>query len=206
MKGQNGIHVHCVGKKCRNSLNLESSIHQNIPELVALKKIPKTTREPGKPLDKNQLARLAIINKCRKQSNHINNINVENPEAFFPSRRPTRSKYISEYAPCPKCSGWYSNSGLRKHAKICLKKSFKHSRALTSLSRQCVGDFHKAASTELMKELSDLTNDEVSKVIRHDEALIVYGNILSTRNQFTNHLGYLVRQKLRRLGRLLLAV
>ena len=126
-----------------------------------MKDIPTWERERGKLLTENQLKRLAIIDKYRKLSNHSNNINVKNAEAFVPCRWPNGFKIISEYRPCPKCKDWYSKSGIRKHVRKCTNKFFKRSHAIDSMSKLCVGNFHKVANEKLIMELSDLNADEV---------------------------------------------
>lgn len=126
---------------------------------------------------------------------------------FLSVRRPNQNIHRNrkDYLICPNCYGYYSKYSRRQHVKKC-NPNFKGSRTVTILGRKIEGKFHQDASKK-MKEiiLPVLKDDAISSIVHTDRLIIRCGNVWAERyrNQWEP---YMVRQKLRLLGRLFIAV
>lgn len=134
------------------------------------------------------------------------------------SRLPESPKEATDFTPCPDCGGYYAKTSLRHHYSKCLHKKDKNSvgqgsnssesgdkstRSLMARARAAEGRIHHIANEKLRKFIFPvLRDDTITRGIRFDWLLIIYGNKLSIKYPAFYHES-MIRSKLRLAGRLL---
>lgn len=162
-------------------------------------------------LSKGCAERLHKITNIRKEGNFIFNTTKEyNRGRMITMRRPTKSTKQNgvNFVNCPYCNGFYSRNNLRHHAEQCNNndKKTSFSRNILQNARRILGRYHPEASKRMRIEiLPVLQEDEISKAIRYDRAIILYRNSMC-KSQIHQHQNIYIRGHLRLLGRLALAL
>lgn len=152
--------------------------------------------------------RRKIIDSIRKKGTFEYNTNsVYNHGNLIVSRRPScpEKKDISYYRVCPNCKGHYSKFAIRKHYSKCIPKHVKGDRSVNIMGKLISGQIHFKASETLRTVFSLLREDDVTKVIRYDELIIIYGNTLCQKYRLP-HYHKMIRARLRLIGRFLLEI
>lgn len=142
----------------------------------------------------------------RKESNFIYNTSSQfNTGELIVSRRPSRAnKPASKFACCPKCKGYYTKNNIRHHFQDCNKESI--GRQVLILGRKVQGRIHSKASDTVRKIIFPiLRDDNVCRVIRYDELIILRANKLCRKFRNQRHHD-MIRAELRLLGRYLISI
>lgn len=133
-------------------------------------------------LPKNNLERKEIINNLRKKGNFMFNTDIEiNNGELLVSRRPNENinKTATDFAPCPKCCGYFAKHTLRHHVRKCSKKDFRKNKIIMTMSRKVARRIHQRANELLRNVVFPIMRDDtVTRIVRYDELLIIYGSKL----------------------------
>lgn len=164
-------------------------------------------------LPKGCTERLHKIACIRKEGNFIFNSNSDfNHGKMTTVRRPTQKtkQNGTNFVNCPHCNGYYTRNNVRHHIKQCSNnennENSNSSRTILQTARRIVGRYHSEASRKMRIEiLPILRDDEVTKAIRYDRGIILYGNSMC-KNQVHQHQHNYIRGHLRLLGLLLLTL
>lgn len=161
-------------------------------------------------LPKGCAERLHKIASIRKEGNFIFNATKEyNHGRMITVRRPTQQEKRSgiNFVNCPYCNGFYARNNLRHHVQQCNRSErSSSSRTILQNARRAIGRYHPEASRRMRVEiLPILQEDEITKAIRYDRAIILYGNSMC-KSQIHQHQTTYIRGHLRLLGRLVLAL
>lgn len=150
------------------------------------------------------------IASIRKEGNFIFNATKEyNHGRLITVRRPTQEtkQNGTNFVNCPYCNGFYTRNNLRYHVQQCNKnKTSKSSRRILQDARRALGRYNPEASRRMRVEiLPVLQEDKITKAIRYDRAIILYGNNMC-KSQVHEHQNNYIRAHLHLLGRLVLAL
>lgn len=152
------------------------------------------------------LERKTIIATIRKKSSFVHNTRSRyNTGELIVSRRPTKAnKPASHFTCCPKCKGYYTKNNIRHHFSDCNKKSI--GRRILVLGRKVQARIHNKASDVVKNVIFPiLRDDDVSRVIRYDELVILRANKLCRKFRNQRHHD-MIRAELRLLGRYLISM
>lgn len=115
----------------------------------------------------------------------------------------------TNFVNCPYCNGFYTRNNFRHHVQQCNEnknEKLSSSRRILQNARRALSRYHPEASRKMRIEiLPILQEDEVTKAIRYDRAIILYGNNIC-KSQVHQHQNTYIRGHLRFLGRLVLAL
>ncbi|XP_066600010.1 uncharacterized protein [Prorops nasuta] len=160
-------------------------------------------------IPKGRLERKSLISTIRKRGQfHFNTNSDINTGELKVLRRPNKNckKNATDFSTCPQCTGMYSKSAIRHHYRRCSKKNSKQSRTVLSKSRKVTGRIHEIACPVLRKRVfPTMRDDDTTRTIRYDELCIIFGNKLCEKYR-DPHFYDMIRQKLRQLGRFLIAL
>ncbi|XP_029178241.1 uncharacterized protein LOC114946029 [Nylanderia fulva] len=152
------------------------------------------------------------IASIRKKGNFIFNATKDyNHGKLITVRRPTKEtkRNGTNFVNCPYCNGFYAQNNLRHHVQQCKdnkNSSSSSSRQILQNARRVLGRYHPETSRRMRVEiLPVLQEDEISKAIRYDRAIILYGNNMC-KSQVHQHQNNYIRAHLRLLGRFVLAL
>lgn len=123
-------------------------------------------------------------------------------------RRPTQKtkQNGTNFVNCPYCNGFYARNNLRHHVQQCNKDENSSARTTLQNARRALGRYHSETSRRMRVEiLPILQEDEITKAIRYDRAIILYGNNMC-KSHVHEHQNNYIRAHLRLLGRLVLAL
>lgn len=152
-----------------------------------------------------------LLDKLRKRGDyffnntfkHENQSDILCRETLKDSHKTLREKNV----PCPQCLGYYSKLSIRHHIKNCMpKRNEKKKLNIQAECRKLLNNIHEKASEDLkLRVFPYFNDDEVSNVIRYDEAVITYGNYMCRKYTAEHHASQ-IRSNLRAFGRLILAL
>lgn len=189
--------VFCHTLQSKIARHLENK-HHNEDQVKDFLNLPKGCTE--------RLHKIAII---RKEGNFIFNATKEyNHGKMITVRRPTQKtkQNGTNFVNCCYCNGFYARNNLRHHAQQCNENEKSSSRNILQNARRALGRYHPETSRKMRIEiLPVLQEDEITKAIRYDRAIILYGNSMCKR-QVHQHQNIYIRGHLRLLGRLVLAL
>ncbi|XP_071652343.1 uncharacterized protein [Temnothorax longispinosus] len=175
-----------------------ATVHRNEPEIKKFLDLPP-----------NNLERKRIIETIRRNGNFVYNTNSNvNDGKLIVYRRPQKNKEkgAKGYTACGKCKGFFVKSSIRRHFRKCTGHSSKQTRSVLVMGRTIVGRINPIAEETLRKVVFPaLREDEITRMIRYDELIIMFGNRLCRkyRKQYQHKL---IRSHLRYLGRFLKAM
>ncbi|XP_074035965.1 uncharacterized protein isoform X2 [Leptinotarsa decemlineata] len=165
----------------------------------------------------NDVQKFSILPKGCSERKHLidiirkrgcfeyNNNEAYNNGNLIVARRSKHLKERNEYKLCPHCKGFFSKFTIRKHYPKCIPKYIKGDRSINIMGKILNDDIHSAASPMLRKIFVTLREDEVKRVIRYDNLVITFGNMLCEKYRL-QHLHKMIRAKLRLVGRFLLEI
>ncbi|XP_067217009.1 uncharacterized protein [Linepithema humile] len=173
-------------------------VHRNEPEVKKFAMLSKGNPERRK-----------IIDIIRKNGNFKFNTNSEvNNGKLIVCRRPNEkyNKSATDFIACGKCKGFFTKQTIRHHSRKCLKKDFSKNKCIMIMGRRITCRIHHLASETLAKTVFPvMREDEVTRIIRYDELIILYANKLCIKYT-AQHQHDMIRARLRLLGRFLLAL
>ncbi|KYM98504.1 hypothetical protein ALC62_10782, partial [Cyphomyrmex costatus] len=174
-----------------------------------LERVPKNEKDVEKftSLPKGNKERQKIIGFVRRRGNHLFNTDpAHNKGELIVCRRPTesRKKTARDFICCAGCKGYFTKNNILHHFKECTQKPV--GRYVKVLGRKIQGRIHKSANSILRNIVFPiLREDDVTRLIRYDELLIIYGNKLCAKYNL-QHQQDMIRSRLRLLGRFLQAL
>lgn len=128
---------------------------------------------------KGSSKRKSIIDNLRKQGDFIHNVNPEFNSGILISSRQRQAKYnntAEDYICCQNCKGFYT---IRFHSYKCNSTSQKGIRNQMIAGRRITGYIHRKADPILRPIVFPVLNDDdISRSIKYDELIILYGNKL----------------------------
>lgn len=102
---------------------------------------------------------------------------------------------------CAGCKGFFTKNNIRHHFKQCIQKTV--GRSVKILGRKVEGRIHQCANSILRNIVFPvLREDDITRLIRYDELLIIYGNKLCVKCKY-QHQQDMIRSRLRLLGQFL---
>lgn len=120
-------------------------------------------------------------------------------------RAPQSTKTANDFTNCPKYNMTLSAAEFRFHATSCMKISGKFCRNLVQLGKDYIKKCSPLACEALkIKVLFRMRNDTITRGLKYDDLIIVYGNELVYHLRKDHHRGNISNQ-LRRLERLKIA-
>lgn len=161
-------------------------------------------------LHPNNLERKKIIETIRRNGNFFYNTNNNvNDGKLIVVRRPQKNKQkdAKDYTACAKCKGFFFvKSSIRCHFQQCAGYNSKQTRSVLVMGRAIIGRINPIAEETLRKVVFPaLREDEITRIIRYDELIIMFGNRLC--RKYRKQYQYkLIRSHLRYLGRFLKAM
>lgn len=161
------------------------TVHCDQPEVKLFSSLPKRHEERRK-----------LIENLRKQGNFKFNTCVKiNTGHLIVTRRPAANSRntATDFVACSKCKGFFAKSAIRHHILKC-GKAKKH-----------ISRFHHLANETFKSVFLVMRNDDVTRVLRYDDLLIIYGNKLCIKYK-AQHQHDMMRARLRLLGRFLLTI
>lgn len=186
---------YCKKLQCKIARHLET-VHSNEEEVRKFSILPKGSSERKK-----------IIETIRRNGNFQFNTKKEiNNGELIVCRRPNKNwhRTASDFLPCAKCKGFFSKTSLRHHFRRCTGRNSKHSKSIMVLGRTIVARTHETANKILRTIVFPvLRDDEVTRTIRYDQLIILYGNKLCLKYRL-QHQHDMIRARLRLLGRYLI--
>ncbi|XP_077260680.1 uncharacterized protein LOC143896600 isoform X2 [Temnothorax americanus] len=186
--------MYCKKLQTKFARHLET-VHKNEKEVKKFILLPK-----------GNLERKAIIDSIRKENNFIYNTSSQfNTGDLIVSRRPSKAnKPATDFTCCPKCKGYFTKNNVRHHFQICNQRSI--GKKVLMLGRKVQARIHSKASDVLRKVIFPiLREDDVSRVIRYDELVILHANKLCRKFRNQRHHD-MIRAELRLLGRFLISI
>ena len=158
-----------------------------------------------------QQSRKNIIDSLRSKGNFNHNTMVLNQGygELIVKRCPPSVTMYTEYLPCEHCLEFYYRHDLHRHVKICSQgkgdTSTKCCRVQANAS-MLLPNSKSSISEDLMKIFKRMKVDDVSTALKVDDTIIKFGNILCRKHSNNDDQTYYISNKLRELGRLLLAM
>ncbi|KAL6254299.1 hypothetical protein P5V15_014345 [Pogonomyrmex californicus] len=160
-------------------------------------------------LPKGNFERKKIIETIRRNGNfQFNTKRAINNGELIICRRPNKKlcKSASNFLPYVKCKEFFSKSSLRHHFRRCTGRNSKHSKSIMVLGRTIVTRTHEVANKILKTVVFPvLRDDEITRAIRYDQLIILYGNKLCLKYRL-QHQHDMIRSRLRLLGRYLVTL
>jgi len=171
-------------------------VHGNELEVQKFKDLPKGTAERKK-----------IIETIRRRGDFYFNVDCARNDGELLVERRSKKEYNrlpSDYVVCPKCKAFILKFTSRHHYRRCIAIKGKDNRSISVLGRQLIGRIHYEASKALRTRVFPiLREDDIVRIVRYDELIIVFGNQQCEKYKASEHNDAMIRQKIRRLGRLL---
>lgn len=188
---------YCIKPQTQLARHLET-VHSNKLEVKKFAILPKKNPERKK-----------IIDTIRKNGNFKYNTTSElNNGQLVVCRRPnaTFKKTVTDFTVCIKCKGFFAKNTIRHHSRKCLKNNFKKNRSIMVMGRKILRRIHHSANKTLRKIVfSVMREDEITRIIRYDELLIIYANKLCIKYK-SQHQHDMIRARLRVLGRFFISL
>lgn len=119
---------------------------------------------------------------------------------------------VSDFLPCQHCFAFYRKSDLWRHEQLCkVRKGDEKTSEMTGKSEGHNPETRVLPVTEILTEgcreiINIMHQDDISKQIRNDPLICKYGNSLSVKYNGDKSQFVYIAQKMRELGRFVLAV
>lgn len=210
--------IYCMEKKAKKQCfsriaeHLEMK-HIDEEDLRELKNLPKIKKIKNQPLTEKELERKRILDMVRDKGDHKHNIKTNNVEDFVTARRPRDGKTFrtKDFLPCPRCNRTILNNHLHRHVKNCPKvKKMESSKGKNNFkiqAKKTQGNFHKLADDAMIRIMAPLhMKSECVEAILHDDVVMQWLQYESIKYESSTHHDKMIRAKLRRLGKLIIAM
>ncbi|KAL1005200.1 hypothetical protein UPYG_G00055880 [Umbra pygmaea] len=196
--------IYCMKPNSKISRHLERK-HGNEVDVVRACSFPKGSKK-----------RSALLEELRNKGDYQHNILVleEGKGQIVTWRQPPGNASIEDYLPCSHCLAFFVKSELWRHEASCrAKKEGKRPKSEEPGTRKRVQSLashlipiSKSASQGCQKIIHKMQQDSVAFHIRNDPFICQFGDALFTErgHELSQH-GY-ISQRLREVGRLMVAV
>lgn len=160
-------------QSCKQLARHLEIVHRNEPEVKKFAILPKNNPERRK-----------IIDTLRRNGNFKFNTSSDvNDGRLIVCRRPNE-KYQTlptDFTACGKCKGFFAKWTIRHRSRRCFEKDFKKNRCVMIMGRKVKCRLHPFANIVLRKTVFPvMREDNVTRLIRYDELLILYANKLQS--------------------------
>jgi len=187
----------CSKLQTQLARHLETA-HRDEPDVKKFAILPKRNTERKK-----------VIETLRRNGNFKFNTDSKlNNGQLIVCRRPNEksNKLATDFVACAKCKGFFTKNTIRDHSRSCFQKNFKKNKCIFVMGRKITARIHPSAN-EILKNMifPVMREDEVVRIVRFDELLILFGNKLCTKYKSQHHHD-MIRARLRVLGRFFLAL
>lgn len=186
--------MYCNTFQCKIARHLER-VHGNELEVQKFKTLPKGSVERRK-----------IIQTIRRRGDFYFNVDcARNNGELLVERRSNKiyKRLPSDYVVCPRCKAFILKYTSRHHYKRCIVYRTNDTRTISILGKKVLGRIHHEASSALrLRVFPILREDDIVRLIRYDELIIAYGNQQCEKYKTSDHNDNMIRQKIRRIGRL----
>ncbi|XP_076855742.1 uncharacterized protein LOC143510359 isoform X2 [Brachyhypopomus gauderio] len=175
-------------------------VHSNEREVAVACSFPKASKQRKMHLD-----------DLRRRGNYVHNaavIKTGNGE-LVPCKRPPKKAQGTDFMHCAYCQGLFTRIVLWRHVKVCklrpedcnAKPGKNRVQSLCAFTQPVPSHISKA----LWKTLSVMNADEITATVKNDSCIIQLGEHLLNKGGSTAKTKACIRQKLRELGKLLIA-
>ncbi|KAI5610799.1 zinc finger MYM-type protein 4-like isoform X3 [Silurus asotus] len=154
--------------------------------------------------------RQCLFKQLRNKGDYQYNIKVQqtgNGE-IIPQRRQKKQSVqsLSSYQACPYCLGFFLERDLWRHKKSCKWKKDDEAPSGRERPRSANIALHESLSEGCQSIVRNMRNDEISKCLSNDALICKFGNSLYKKHGHEKGGHDYVAQKMRTLGRFMLAV
>ena len=161
-------------------------------------------------LHKNSKERNDVTAAIRKAGDFsFNTSNQCNDGELVVIRRPKEEhkKTAKDFVTCGLDKGMYTKTALSRHFQKCSGQKITGQCVVMVLGRSIIGSISPLQCITLRLRIIPiipiLREDVITRIILYDDLIIQYGNKLCQKYQLSTHHDNEIRQKLRRLGRLI---
>ncbi|XP_035507013.2 M-phase phosphoprotein 8 isoform X2 [Scophthalmus maximus] len=162
---------------------------------------------------KGSKVRQSLLDQIRNKGDYEHNCHVlKSGEGEIVTKKQVKSPTISvrDFLPCQHCFAFYRKTDLWRHERSCKarkgdQKSTERSNRVTSAASRLLptSEFLTGGCEEIIHIMHQ---DDISKHIRNDPLICKYGNALSVKYDHDKSQFAYIAQKMRELGRFVLAV
>ncbi|XP_017577082.1 uncharacterized protein si:ch211-266o15.1 isoform X1 [Pygocentrus nattereri] len=158
---------------------------------------------------KGSKTRHLLLQQLRNKGNYQHNIKVlqNGSGEIIPLKRTKKNTSSNDYKSCPDCLGFFLKSESCRHQRSCKMKKDKNSHRKWSRSASNkTFALHDCLSEGCRGIVRSMRDDDISKQLRNDELICKFGNSLCEKRVNLKSQHSYVSQKMRELGRFMLAV
>ena len=151
-----------------------------------------------------QAARKVLIDALRRKGTYQHNIKVleKGSGELCVKKCPVIPTSYTRYLPCEFCLEFYYRPDLHRHMKTCLHRNNSAIPAGRVQSKAALLlPVRRDVCADLNKILVKMRDDAISTVVKSDELIIKYGNVLCRKHYNNEDQDYYISNKLRELGR-----
>jgi len=201
--------VYCKKPFFKIARHLESK-HKSEAEVSKLLQLAVKPSDDAETKQLKSRARRTISDTLRRRGNYNHNIEVltQGFGELTVKRCPPTETSFTDYLPCEFCLEFYFRSDLHRHVKTCTEN--KNSNDVSSNRVQSRASMllpiSSAVSDSLKEIFKRMKVDETSMALKLDPVVIKYGNVLCAKHYNNDDQTYHISNKLRELGRLLIAM
>ncbi|XP_053295357.1 M-phase phosphoprotein 8 isoform X2 [Pleuronectes platessa] len=162
---------------------------------------------------KGSKVRQTLLDQIRNKGDYEHNCHVvKSGEGQIFSKKQVKNPTISvrDFLPCQHCFAFYRKTDLWRHERSCKarkgdQKSSERTNGVTSTAHQLLpmSEFLTGGCEEIIHIMHQ---DDISRHIRNDPLICKYGNALSVKYEHDKSQFAYIAQKMRELGRFVLAV
>lgn len=191
--------MYCESHFTQIARHLENK-HAKEPDVAHAMRFPKGSK-----------VRQTLLDQIREKGNNENNCDVsKSGDAEIGTKKPAIS--VRDFLPCQHCLGFYRKTDLWRHERTCkIRKGDQKSdeKTIRSKGGSSVSDLLPVSEflTGSCKEIIQIMHqDDISRHIQLDPLICKYGNTLSAKYDNDKSQFAYIAQKMRELGRFVLAV
>lgn len=191
--------IYCGKGQSKLARHLERKHFNEIEVAQALAK-PKGSKDRHK-----------IFDSLRNKGNYHHNVEAirSGKGQIVTVRRPSEMTDSKDYLPCKHCLGFFKKKELWKHDSVCAQKNQeeqnpKKRKRVQAVSSRCI-PMSADASEGCKSIIQNMHVDEVSLHIRSDPLICKYGDMMFEKHGHDRTQNGYISQKMRELGRFMLA-
>ena len=167
--------------------------------------------------DEEKIKRVLHLPKGDEKNRLLSELRVAGNAAFNQTQNVNKGQLIvtrrsrkqsnntaKNYTVCAFCKGTFSKISIRKHFRKCSGKIDK-CRMVLAVGRLAANRIASHATARTRKEVAYIRDDEVGRIIRHDNLIIEYANQLTLKYKLP-HEQDMIRARLRLVARFLIAI
>jgi len=182
---------------------------------LILKHSQESEVAPIRALPLGSSKRKLLFQQLLHRGNYMHNMQVLKDKSgqIVPCHRPSASVAVDKFVPCEYCLAFYDRRRLWKHRKACKFKPSPDTGAANTVCHRAQAraglllPISSEASDGFIRDILGAMNQGVvTSLIRTDDLIVQFGSRLYAKSGNRQRCWQRIREQLRRLGRLLLAV